>query len=128
MNVIITLPSKLIQLIKEGKKRIELRKKWPKYFNPQTDNIYICEKGTKYVVGYMTIEQIIRTNNKYGILTDWSKDIAVSPEWIADYIKDAHELVGLFIGEYKSFDKPLSLDEYFHVKKAPQSFVYASNN
>lgn len=124
MSVIITLPSKLIQLIKEGKKRIELRKTWPRYFNPQIDDIYICEKGTKSVVGYMTIEQIIRTNNKYGILTDWSKDIAVSPEWIADYIKDAHELVGLFIGEYKSFDKPLSLDEYFHVKRAPQSFVY----
>lgn len=120
MNVIITLPSKHIQFIKEGKKRIELRKTWPKYFNPQIDVIYINEKGTKSVVGYMTIEQIIRTNNKYGILTDWSKGIAVSLVWIVDYIKDAKELVGLFIGEYKSFDKPLSLDEYFHVKKAPQ--------
>ena len=44
MNIIITLPSKLIQLIKEGKKRIELRKRYPLFFNPQKDVIYICEK------------------------------------------------------------------------------------
>lgn len=128
MNVIITLPSKLIQLIKERKKRIELRKTCPKLFNPHKDVIYICEKGTRNVVGCMIIEQIICTTNKYGILKDWSKDIAVSLEWIANYIKDAKELYGFFIGGCRFFDKPFSLDEHFHVKKAPQSFVYTSDN
>lgn len=128
MNVIITLPSKHIQFIKEGKKRIELRKTWPKYFNPQIDVIYICEKGTKSVVGYMTIEQIIRTNNKYGILTGWSKGIAISLEMIASYIKDAVELYGFFIGGYKFFDKPLTLDDHFHVYKGPGTFVYTPEN
>lgn len=124
MNVIITLPSKVIQLIKEGKKSIILRRTCPKFFNPQKDDIYICEEETESVVGYMTIEEIVRTDNKYGILTYWSKDIAVSPKRIANYIKNAKVLFGFFIGEYKSFDKPLSLYEYFHVKKAPQSYVY----
>ena len=61
------------------------------------------KKGTKSVVGYMKIEQIITTNNKYGILTDWSKDIAVSPGWIADYVKNANNLYGFFISGYKFF-------------------------
>lgn len=124
MDVIITLPSKVIQLIKEGKKHIELRKTCPVFFHPLENVIYIVEKGTNDIVGYMTIEQIIWTKNKYGILKDWSKDIAISLERIAFYIKDAKELYGLFISEYKSFDKPLSLNEYFHVKKEPQSFMY----
>lgn len=128
MNVIITLPSNLIQLIKEGKKSIELRKTCPLFFKPQKDVIYICEKGTGNVVGYMTIKRIIGTKNKFGILANWSKYIAVSPEWITDYIKDAEKLYGFLIGKYKSFDKPLSLNEYFHRLRAPQSFLYTSKN
>lgn len=128
MNVIITLPPKFIQLIKEGKKSIELRKTCPIFFEPQKDVIYVCEKGTKSVVGYMTIKQIICANNKFAILEGWSKNIAVPQKWIANYIKDAEELYGFFIGGYKSFYKPLSLNEYFHRLRAPQSFMYTYEN
>lgn len=51
MDVIITLPTNLIQLIKDGKKTIELRKNRPLFFNPEEDVIYICKKGTACVVG-----------------------------------------------------------------------------
>lgn len=126
MDVIITLPTTLIQLIKDGKKTIELRKNKPVFFEPEEDVIYICQKGTAHVVGYMTIKQIIWTSNKYGILKDWSKDIAIPLEEIANYIMDARELVGFFIGGYKFFDKPLSLREYFKVCSEPQSFTYTT--
>ena len=128
MNVIVTLRPNHIQLIKEGKKRIILRKNCPARFNHQKDVIYICEKGSKNVVGYTTIEQIICTHNKFGILTGWSKGIAISLEMIASYIKDAVELYGFFIGGYKFFDKPLTLDDHFHVYKGPGTFVYTSDN
>lgn len=128
MDVIITLPSNLIQLIKEGKKCIELRKTCPKSFNPQKDVIYICEKRTDYVVGYLTIELIMYTNDKFAVLRDRSRYISVPLDWIADNIKNAKHRYSFIISNSKFFDEPLSLDENFHVNKAPQSFVYTFEN
>lgn len=128
MNIIITLPSNLIQLIKEGKKTVELRKRYPLFFHMNEDVLYICEKGTACVVGYMKIDAVVATQNKYGILTEWEKEIAVPHEWIENYIKDAKILYGYFIRYYREFEKPLPLKEQFKVSKAPQSFVYTAEN
>ena len=126
MDVIITLPSNLIQLIKEGRKTIELRKHYPLFFNKDEDVIYICKKGTACVVGYMKIDAVVVTQNKYGILTEWAKDIAVPREWIEKYIKDTKILYGYFILYYREFEKPLPLRENFKVYRAPQSFAYTT--
>lgn len=128
MNIIITLPSNLIQLIKEGRKTIELRKHYPLFFNKDKDVIYICKKGTACVVGYMKIDTVVVTQNKYDILTEWAKDIAVPREWIEKYIKDTKILYGYFIGEYKFFDKPLTLEDHYHVYQGPGTFLYTSIN
>lgn len=128
MNVIITLPSNLIQLIKEGKKTVELRKRYPLFFHMNEDVIYICEKGTACVVGYIKIDAVVATQNKYGILTEWEKEIAVPHEWIENYIKDAKILYGYFIRYYREFEKPLLLKEQFKVSKAPQSYAYTNEN
>ena len=128
MNIIITLPSNLIQLIKEGKKTIELRKSYPLFFHRDEDVIYICEKGTACVVGYMKIDAVVVTQNKYAILTEWAKDIAVPQEWISNYIKDTKILYGYFIRYYREFEKPFSLRKYLAIKRAPQSFVYTAWN
>lgn len=126
MDVIITLPTNLIQLIKDGKKTIELRKNRPLFFNPEEDVIHICQKGTAKVVGYLKIDAVKSTRNKYGILTGWAKDIAVPVKWIENYIRNAKDLYGYFIGSYTEFDKPLSLRENFKVYRAPQSFAYTT--
>ena len=126
MDVIITLPTNLIQLIKDEKKTIELRKNRPLFFNPEEDVIYICQKGTAKVVGYMKIDAVVTAHNKYGILTEWAKDIAVPLKWIENYIKNAKDLYGYFILYYREFDKPLSLRENFKVYRAPQSFAYTT--
>ena len=128
MNIIITLPTNLIQLIKEGKKTIELRKHCPLLFVSNKDVIYICKKGTACVVGYMKIDAVVVTLNKYAILTEWAKDIAVPQEWIKNYIKDAKVLYGYFIRYYREFEKPLPIKEQFNVSRAPQSFVYTTEN
>lgn len=128
MNVIITLPSNLIQLIKEGKKTIELRKNYPLFFHREEDVIYICKKGTACVFGYIKIDAVVVTQNKYGILTEWAKDIAIPREWIEEYIKDTKILYGYFIRYYREFEKPLLLKKQFKVSKAPQSFVYTTEN
>lgn len=128
MNVIITLPINLIQLIKDGKKTIELRKNKPLFFNPKDDVIYICQKGTAEIVGYMKIDAVKSTRNKYGILTGWAKDIAVPVKWIENYIRNAKDLYDYFIGSYTEFDKPFSLRKYLAIKRAPQSFVYTAWN
>lgn len=126
MDVIITLPTNLIQLIKDKKKTIELRKNRPLFFNPEGDVIYICQKGTAKVVGYMKIDAVVTAYNKFGILTEWAKDIAVPLKWIENYIRNAKVLYGFFILYYREFDKPLSLRENFKVNRAPQSFAYTT--
>lgn len=98
------------------------------FFHSNEDVIYICEKGTASVVGYMKIDAVVVTQNKYTILTEWAKDIAVPQEWISNYIKDTKILYGYFIRYYREFEKPFSLRKYLAIKRAPQSFVYTAWN
>lgn len=57
MDIAITLPKHLWQLILAGKKTIELRKNFPTYFLTRTHKVFVCEKGSNKVLGYFYIKR-----------------------------------------------------------------------
>lgn len=124
MNIIITLPTMLADLIFEGKKTIEVRKRWPKHFDPKNDVVYICEKGTGLVTGLFTIEQRCLRRNPAKTWSEHKEQICIDEQWFFNYLKDSKFYFLAHIKQAERFPKPYSLVEVFGKKSAPQSYVY----
>lgn len=124
MNIVITLPKKLAQLIYEGKKRIEVRKNFPKNFDPHNDVVFICEKGTGMVTGMFTIDAKGVSNSPRMIWERHATEIAIDEEWLFKYAENSKELYLWHIHNVWQFVENYSLKEIFHLDKAPQSYAY----
>lgn len=124
MNIIITLPTMLADLIYEGQKTIEVRKRWPKHFDPKDDVVYICEKGTGLVTGLLIINGMTISNSPSYTWHAFKDRICIEKEWFTDYLKDCKTHYLWHIRQAERFVKPYSLTEVFGVKSAPQSYVY----
>lgn len=124
MNIVITLPHELAQAIYDGRKTIELRKNFPKDFDFKRNYIYICEKGTNAVTGFVECYDVKKTDNIADILGNYSKEICVDKEWLTKYLEPnkTYYLWMLCLG--LKFHKPYSLKKVFNVNKPPQSFAY----
>lgn len=124
MNIIITLPTKLATLIYEGKKTIEVRKSSPLCFDPRNDVVYICEKGTGIVTGMFSIEKFTISDRPSYIWSLYHKNICIEKQWWDNYTKYTNVLCLWHIKFTEQFQKQYPLEQYFGVKKAPQSYVY----
>lgn len=128
MNIIITLPTNLLEKIENGEKTIELRKNCPSNFHPQKDVVYICEKGKKQVVGYMVISTIIHASNWIKTWDDFGSDIGVPVDWYIRYAAEAEHLYLYFIDKFIRFNQPLGLLPFFLKCTPPQSYTYTHVN
>ena len=126
MNIIITLPTSLANLIYEGNKRIEVRKTWPKEFDLKKDVVYICEKGTGLVTGMFTIKAKGISNSPELVWKNYKDIICVKKEWFMKYLKDCNHINLWYIKQADKFDNPYSLQQVFGVNKAPQSYCYTN--
>lgn len=126
MNIVITLPTKLAHLIYEGTKTIEVRKNFPKHFDPRKDVVYICEKGVGHVTGMFTINAKGVTNSPNLLWDKYAESIAIDKQWLMRYAKGTKKLFLWHIHHADKFQKQYRLEKYFGVKKAPQSYVYTT--
>lgn len=124
MNIIITLPSTLANLIYEGKKTIEVRKCWPKDFDINKDVVYICEKRTVYVTGMFTIEALTATKKPHQVWNQHHEAICIDKQWWNRYTENANEIFLWHIRNAEHFHVKYPLQLYFGVYRAPQSYVY----
>lgn len=125
MNVIITLPTKLANLIYEGQKTIEVRKNWPKLFDLENDVVYICEKGTGLVTGMIIIDDHFKSNDLKMVWYCWNNRICIDEQDYFNYVQDAKEIHLWHISVAERFIKPYSLKNVFCINSAPQSYVYS---
>lgn len=128
MNIIITLPTKLANLIYEGEKTIEVRKTWPYHFDILNDVVYICEKGTGLVTGMFTIEAVTASKDPGQVWNEHHKAICIDKQWWDKYAETAKELFLWHIKYTEHFQTKYPLLKYFGVKKAPQSYVYTNTD
>lgn len=125
MDIAITLPKSLWDKIVSGEKSIELRKSRPSFYRLHIDKVYVVVKGSTEIVGYFYVNSFMATSPSC-LMTchNWLRQIAVSPEWISDYIEGANLVYLWFIWKVVSFEKPLSRTFDIKLNHNPQNYVY----
>lgn len=125
-HVIITLPESLWLAIKMGVKTFECRKAFPR-IPILTGRVYVIIKGTSQVAGYFTIGSVIYSDDFVYLWKTYGRKLFIEPEWFSDYAYSARKYLYLWeIDQVYSFDGVIDREEYFGVKRNPQSIVYTS--
>lgn len=122
MNILVTLPTKLIEEIVSGKKQFEMRKRVPKHMKIGEDGFFAVEKGTDNIKCWCRVDEI----NEYVIdnlsVNYLSRVLCVSPKFVINY---AH--VGTKVYLWK-IGKVIILQDLYRdsliVDRNPQSYAY----
>lgn len=121
MNVLITLPSHLIDAIIRGEKLYEMRKSIPKMMHIGEDGFFVVEKGTDKIRLWCRVDSFCETYVDSYSVTWFEQRLCVSGEYIEKYAKG--QKVYLWkIGKVKQLEGLTKGDLFVNVN--PQSFVY----
>lgn len=127
-NVIITLPRVLWWAIEKGPKMYEIRKRKPQVEIGKT-KIYVVGKGTTKILGYFTLDSFIQSNDPYLLYKQVGKKIWVDWQWYNKYVQDHKGSIYAWkIREVYKCEDTVDLEEYFGVKKNPQSYIYTNRD
>lgn len=125
MDIAITLPSSLWNKIVSGEKSIELRKNRPNVFNPFRDRVYVVTKGSTEIVGYFYVACFMATTPSILMTShNWLKQIAVSQDWISNYVKNSVLVYLWHIEKCIPFHKSDDRNFDMRLKNNPQCFTY----
>jgi len=130
MNIILSIHPKWSELIYSGKKICELRKTFPKNFDPKKDKVYLYETApVKKVTGFICLgyyhiqETALHLKLADELRISISKTSCVPSQEILEYAKKGNGRIFFWeILKAVKFDNPFEL----HEKRAPQSWQYAS--
>lgn len=124
MDIAITLPAHLIELIMTGKKRIEIRKNMPRKFNCKFNRVYICKKGTRNVVGYFTVKQFERTQNYYGAWEKYSTLMGIDYNYYQHYVTNSRCIYLWHIKDVCLYLPMINTELLLGTLNNPQSYCY----
>lgn len=116
--VLVSIWSKYVEMMRQGTKRVELRKSFPDF----AMNVYVYEcSPVGMVTGLITMPTIKKL--PVDILWERTKDISgVSKDEFFEYFRGKEEGYGVFFDGFDSIDpKPIT---NFGLKKPPQNYVY----
>lgn len=122
MNVLITLPKKLIDRIVSGDKLIEMRKVFPRHMKVGEDGFFVVEKGTKNVVCWCRVDYVENVIMTERIAEKYWRYLCVSHEFIINYAPLGTKVFLWKIGKVIRLND-LSR-ESLYVDRNPQSFAY----
>lgn len=124
MNVVITLPEKLIKAILLGVKSYEIRSKLPLHFDETKDVIFVVKKGSKEIPIYFTIKTFYGFSKIEDVTSYLAIHAAVSPTFIEKYRQGKRRIYAWVIGCACKVDCPSCLYSDLKINKNPQSFIY----
>lgn len=124
MNVVITLPEKLIKAILMGVKSYEIRSKLPLYFNEKKDVVFVVKKGSKEIPIYFTIKTCYGFSENEDVTNSLAIHAAVSPVFIEKYRQGKRRIYAWVIGCACKVNYPFGLYATLKIDKNPQSFIY----
>lgn len=121
MNILITLPKKLLEDIISGKKKFEMRNCLPKHMKIGEDGFFVVEKGTNDVRCWCRVDAIMETYVDY-YSADWlASRLCVPYEYVARYA-NGKKIYLWKIGKVITIEC-LKRDSLI-VDKNPQQFAY----
>lgn len=125
MDVVITLPKKLIHAIVSGTKTIEFRKSYPKDFDCRNDCVYIIEKGTQNVVAFFLVSDFQFEYDLVEIWRNYSIQLGVPFFKILTYAPRCRTYYLWRIRKAAYLYTPLDRELSFGLTTNPKGFVYA---
>jgi predicted transcriptional regulator len=122
MNVIISIRPNFCQLIFDGKKLYEYRKRV--FTRSDVDRVYIyASKPISKIVGYFTIKRII--DDSPSMVWDITHENGgISKKYFLGYFKGHSVAHAIEIDEVVKLDKPINPKEVIKDFTAPQNFMY----
>lgn len=126
MNIIITLPTELIDAILSRKKTIELRSKRPLNFNTGKDVVYVCQKGFQRVPLFFTVKNFVQYKHNFIGNLSLSERASVQVKWVSDY-RDNHAVVYAWeIGYVCLLAYSDEVWQHLNIKHNPQCYSYTN--
>lgn len=126
MNIVITLPTELIDAILSRKKSIELRSKMPSNFDKSKDVVYVCQKGSQRVPLFFTVKRFVLYKRDVIANSFLYEHASVPVKWVFDY-RDKHAVV--YAWEISYVCLLAYSDEvwqHLNIKHNPQCFSYTN--
>ena len=126
MNVILSIRPNFCQLIFDGQKKYEYRKRV--FARSDVDKVYIyATKPICRIVGYFTIDEVIEDspNNMWKTTHEGS---GISKEYFDAYFRGCDMAHAIAIGEVVKFDTPIDPKEVIKNFTAPQNYMYVDND
>jgi predicted transcriptional regulator len=122
MNVIMSIRPHFCQLIFDGKKRYDYRKRV--FTHSDVDRVYIyASKPISKIVGYFTIKRII--DDSPSMVWDMThEDGGISKKYFLNYFKGHSVAYAIEIGEVVKLDTPIDPKTIIEGFTAPQNFMY----
>lgn len=127
MDIVITLPKNLWLSICSGKKKLEVRKGFPKKFNPEQDRCFVILKGFNVVVGYFYMWGIAKNQDPQKLWELCHNEICVDKHWYDEYTKNTKHVCAWIINSVYEYQRPHNSSLLLNIKTNPQSYYYISN-
>ena len=123
MDIAITLPQKLWDMVSAGDKVVELRKRIPVRFDSEEDNCYVVGKGTRKVLGSMSLS-FARLENTAANRRQVQKGAGVPLAWIEQYYAGHLYMHLWYITHFLDMGSwDVDITE-LGIARMPESFVY----
>jgi|GEM_PF-1508242 len=126
MNIVITLPQKLITLILLGKKRYEIRKSLPKHLNLEDSWVFVVKKGSNEVPLAFRVDNILYGNMYMELWKSMHGKAGISLDWYLRYVKNAKRIYIWSISERIYFKEPIDVKQDLWIARNPQQYTYAN--
>lgn len=121
MNILITLPKKLLEDIITGKKKYEMRKCIPKNMKIGEDGFFVVEKGTNDVKCWCRVDGVKEVYVNYFSVKMLAPALCVSEKYITQYAKDKQ----VYLWKIGKVIKIEDLKRHsLFIDRNPQQFTY----
>ena len=124
MNIAITLPASLCAEILEGRKKVEVRKTYPKHFDCEKDCVYVIIKGTHSVCCSFMVSRFEHHASVIQMWYQYSKFIRAPYAAISQYANDGSGCCAWIIKEVTPYRPALNAEEHLDIQHNPQQFIY----
>lgn len=126
MMVLLSVKKKYCDLIMQGTKQFEFRKRLPGGLQKGDQVALYCTQPTSMVVAYVDVADVIQATPQ----TLWKRTsfaAGITHKYFSEYFDASHSANAIQIGEIHKLKKPLSLLSIRGNATPPQSFLYLSD-
>lgn len=128
MNIVITLPQKLITQILLGEKRYEIRKSIPMHLRLEDTWVYVVKKGSNEVPLAFQVNNILYGNMYTELWRSMHGKAGIPLEWYMRYVKNAKRIYIWSISKRIFFTDPIDVKKDLMIEKNPQQYTYTATD